>query len=725
MSAMSTGATGRRPARRTTATTVLVAVVAALLATVAPVSAQEELSFIPARAAAADAFGFEYDQDLLGNDVLHIQPEPFLSVTASDAMMPNARDSVLDAGPVGDGPSAGEANVAEITVEADIIAPAARATAVTTDVNLLQPAVGDAHIVTADAIAAVSTTTCTEQTLEEAAAGTALTGLTIGGEAIPVDVPFNTEIEIPNLARVTIKEVVPDSDGIGWTVRGLHIRTLDPLTGAVDSEIIVSEAHSTVDCGGTPPEWPPPGGPDPAGLSVQKSILDATPGEDGTVAVEPGDSVTYVIDVTNVDEAACTVNRIVDFLPLPLSADGTGEVLTDIEATPRGENGLVYEIEPVTLEPGDSLTGTITSVLPDPLASGSYFNDAVAYGTCGIGRSGLSAGLSWDGGETDPCDSPITTGAFSSTSRLGGDDRVDTALRVSGMLTVNEANAVVMARSDMFPDALAASGLAAELCAPLLLNAPGDLHPDNLAEIQRLDVDDVYLAGGEAALSASIADDLEAEGINVIRVAGDSRYTTARAIAFEIVRIGGPVARATLVRADIFPDAMSAANLATHARSPILLTDSDDLNDASAAALPAILDGEAGNTVYIGGGEVAIEASVEDELNRAYETRRLAGLNRFETSVAFIEEAVALGAIRDITWVASGHDFPDALTGSVGAFRQDAGLMLTNPNDLADSPATKTYLSGFAEQITTAVIVGGPAAVSEQVEGQILDAIRE
>ena len=724
MSAMSTGATGRRPARRTTVTTVLVAVVAALLATVAPVSAQEELSVIPARAAAADAFGFEYDQDLLGNDVLHIQPEPFLSVTASDAMMPSARDSVLDAGPVGDGPSAGEANVAEITVEADIIAPAARATAVTTDVNLLQPAVGDAHIVTADAIAAVSTTTCTEQTLEEAAAGTALTGLTIAGEAIPVDVPFNTEIEIPNLARVTIKEVVPDSDGIGWTVRGLHIRTLDPLTGAVDSEIIVSEAHSTVDCGGVPTGCPPEC-PPTDGLSVKKSILDATPGEDGTVAVEPGDSVTYVIDVTNVDEAACTVNRIVDFLPLPLSADGTGEVLADVEATPRGENGLVYEIEPVTLEPGDSLTGTITSVLPDPLASGSYFNDAVAYGTCGIGRSGLSAGFTWDGGETDPCDSPITTGTFSSTSRLGGDDRVDTALRVSGMLSVDEANAVVMARSDKFPDALAASGLAAELCAPLLLNPPEELRTENLEEIQRLKVDDVYLAGGEAALSASIADDIEAAGFNVIRVAGDSRYTTARAIAFEIVRIGGPVARATLVRADIFPDAMSAANLATHARSPILLTDSDDLNDASAAALPAILDGEAGNTVYIGGGEVAIEASVEDELNRAYRTRRLAGLNRFETSVAFIEEAVALGAIRDITWVASGHDFPDALTGSVGAFRQDAGLMLTNPNDLADSPATKTYLSGFAEQITTAVIVGGPAAVSEQVEGQILDAIRE
>ena len=704
MSAMSTGATGRRPARRTTVTTVLVAVVAALLATVAPVSAQEELSVIPARAAAADAFGFEYDQDLLGNDVLHIQPEPFLSVTASDAMMPSARDSVLDAGPVGDGPSAGEANVAEITVEADIIAPAARATAVTTDVNLLQPAVGDAHIVTADAIAAASTTTCTEQTLEEAAAGTALTGLTIAGEAIPVDVPFNTEIEIPNLARVTIKEVVPDSDGIGWTVRGLHIRTLDPLTGAVDSEIIVSEAHSTVDCGGVPTGCPPEC-PPTDGLSVKKSILDATPGEDGTVAVEPGDSVTYVIDVTNVDEAACTVNRIVDFLPLPLSADGTGEVLADVEATPRGENGLVYEIEPVTLEPGDSLTGTITSVLPDLLASGSYFNDAVAYGTCGIGRSGLSAGFTWDVGETDPCNSPITTGTFSSTSRLGGDDRVDTALRVSGMLSVDEANAVVMARSDKFPDALAASGLAAELCAPLLLNPPEELRTENLEEIQRLKVDDVYLAGGEAALSASIADDIEAAGFNVIRVAGDSRYTTARAIAFEIVRIGGPVA--------------------THARAPILLTDSDDLNDASAAALPAILDGEAGNTVYIGGGEVAIEASVEDELNRAYRTRRLAGLNRFETSVAFIEEAVALGAIRDITWVASGHDFPDALTGSVGAFRQDAGLMLTNPNDLADSPATKTYLSGFAEQITTAVIVGGPAAVSEQVEGQILDAIRE
>lgn len=709
-----------RPPVRTLALVGVIALLTAAVPAVAQESPEEAIPPpAPVRAASADAFGLEVDLGLLGQEVTHLGPTPFVGVTASDSSLPNARDSVTDVGPVGDGPSAGTANVVEVTAEADIQLPLARGTATTSDVDLLQPAVGDAHVVTADVVQAVATTTCVTTTPEEAAAGTAITGLTIAGQAIPVDVPLNTEIEVPGIARVTIKEVLPDTDGIGWTVRGLHVRTLDPLTGAVDSEIIVSEAHSSVDCGGI---TPPPEPPEPVALDVDKAVVDATVEDDGTVVIEPGDAITWAITVTNVTDATCNVNRVVDYVPQPLTLTSAGDVLEGIEPGQRGENGLVFDIEPVALEPGESLLGTIVVAVPDTIAPGSYFNDALAHGVCGTGRSGLTAGLTRiRPPDVDPCDSPITTGSF--VSRLGGEDRTDTALRVSGMLSVDDADTVVIARSDVFADALAASGLAAELCAPLLLNAPDTLNPANLAEAERLEVDTVYLVGGEAALSADIAEELAAEGFEVVRVFGDSRYATAREIAFEIVRIGGPVTQATIVRADIFPDAMSAANLATHARSPILLTDSGQLSGISADALGTLLDAD--DLVYIGGGEVAIAPAVEDELAQAHPTRRLAGRNRFETSVAFVEEAVRLGALRDITWVASGHDFPDALTGTVGAYRQDAGLLLTNPEDLSDSPATQGYLRQYATDISTAVIVGGTAAVSERVKDQVLEAIRD
>lgn len=95
------------------------------------------------------------------------------------------------------------------------------------------------------------------------------------------------------------------------------------------------------------------------------------------------------------------------------------------------------------------------------------------------------------------------------------------------------AKAVVLARSDNFADSLAATPMVVRKGGPLLLTPPTHLDSSVRSEIRRILAPGrtVYLLGGTAALSPSTADDLRADGYNVVRLAGTNRFSTAVAIA--------------------------------------------------------------------------------------------------------------------------------------------------------------------------------------------------
>ncbi len=73
-------------------------------------------------------------------------------------------------------------------------------------------------------------------------------------------------------------------------------------------------------------------------------------------------------------------------------------------------------------------------------------------------------------------------------TRVGGDDPVATAVSVSQTSFSDPAavNAVVLASSEAFPDALTGTPLAAQLGGPLLLTPGGELSPAVADEIRRL-----------------------------------------------------------------------------------------------------------------------------------------------------------------------------------------------------------------------------------------------
>jgi len=96
-----------------------------------------------------------------------------------------------------------------------------------------------------------------------------------------------------------------------------------------------------------------------------------------------------------------------------------------------------------------------------------------------------------------------------------------------------DADAVVLARGDQYPDALAGVPLAAYKIGPLLLTDPDHLYPGAEGEIRRILPQGkiVYILGGPAAVSPAIDAQLVRDGYKVQRFFGNDRFGTAMAIA--------------------------------------------------------------------------------------------------------------------------------------------------------------------------------------------------
>lgn len=312
----------------------------------------------------------------------------------------------------------------------------------------------------------------------------------------------------------------------------------------------------------------------------------------------------------------------------------------------------------------------------------------------------------------------VTTGGEGSLQRVSGQDRIETGIAISQLAFPRGADSAVLARSDNFPDALAAATLTSQVRGPLLLTAPGELDIRVRRELVRLGVSKLYLAGGTAALSTSVETSSREVVADVERLAGADRFETAALIGQEVVQVGGAVNRVIVARADTFPDALAAANLATYGRSPILLTATSSLPQTTSDAIKSLL-GDRGDVIVVGG-NLAVAPSVAQGLTSAgYNVTRLAGETRYGTAAAILEAAQAEGVDLQPLLLASGQNFPDALTAGPTAFRLVGALALVHPGSLDNSPETRDYLTTRKGELSNVIVVGGPVAVDELVMAQL------
>lgn len=309
------------------------------------------------------------------------------------------------------------------------------------------------------------------------------------------------------------------------------------------------------------------------------------------------------------------------------------------------------------------------------------------------------------GGQTDSVSATATLNIV----RIYGPDAIDTAIAVSkaAFPAVRTANAVVLARSDFFADALAGGPLAAARGGPLLIT-PGDgaaLDARVRAEIQRVLPAQrvVYVVGGPIALSAGIDAELAGLGYVVKRVQGVNQFATAVAIADEL---GNPGIVFEATGLD-FADALSAVPAAIQARGAILLTDGTSQAPETAAYLAAHPPG----TRYAVGGPLAA-AGADPTAIAVY------GPDLYDTSAAV---ATVFFGGAGIFGAATGTNFPDALNG--GVFMSTGGrlgpMLLVRPSGSLP-PNVRAYLLGHPG-LLGGYLFGGPVAVDDGVAALLRD----
>ena len=117
--------------------------------------------------------------------------------------------------------------------------------------------------------------------------------------------------------------------------------------------------------------------------------------------------------------------------------------------------------------------------------------------------------------------------------------------------------------------------------------------------------------------------------------------------------------------------------------------------------------------LVVNSGDDTVSIISRSETTTSVPTERLFGATRYETAVA-ISQKFAPGV--PVVYVATGRDFPDALSAAAAAAAQHGPLLLTEPTSLP--AAARTEIQRLAP--TTIVVVGGDSAVSQGVRAELL-----
>ncbi|CAA7600297.1 Transglycosylase SLT domain protein [Acididesulfobacillus acetoxydans] len=304
--------------------------------------------------------------------------------------------------------------------------------------------------------------------------------------------------------------------------------------------------------------------------------------------------------------------------------------------------------------------------------------------------------------------------------RIAGSDRVATAVNQALLGWPQGAPAVVLARSDDYPDALAGVPLAAKLDAPILLTAPKGLDKRVQTALKTLHPNTVYLLGGEGALSPQVSTDLTALGWNKtkqVRLGGVNRYATAAIVAQNLMGAEQPHAVA-LATGENFPDALSIASVAGQQKMPVLLTETSHIPAETLQALRALKP----SLIYLIGGSGVISPAVSEEIAAALKPAavritRLAGPSRYDTMAAV---GNAFGQNIQGLSFATGEDFPNALTGAALAAHMNETLVLVPDSSLDNYPGLKDFIARHLSSCRLRpYLFGNVRALSPQVESEL------
>jgi putative cell wall-binding protein len=304
-------------------------------------------------------------------------------------------------------------------------------------------------------------------------------------------------------------------------------------------------------------------------------------------------------------------------------------------------------------------------------------------------------------GVISPIASPIKV---NSSERLSGNDRYETAVDISKSGWQQSDN-IILTSGETYADALVGTSFAYLKNAPVLITSPDTLDSDVSAEIARLQAKNVYILGCDTTISQKVDNELK-EKYNVVRIGGTGLYDTAVNVGNEIRKIKQFDTVIVAPEGD-FPDALAIAPFSAMNTMPILFSEKDNLRPDT---MTAIQEWGIKNVVIVGGTGV-ISDTIDSQLkNQGINVTRLAGQDRYDTALEIIKYYAPSQGYKNIS-IASGEEYPDALTGAVFAAKNKVPLVLVGKD------SAKTNISDYINNhtIDNAYIFGGTGAVSDRV----------
>lgn len=193
------------------------------------------------------------------------------------------------------------------------------------------------------------------------------------------------------------------------------------------------------------------------------------------------------------------------------------------------------------------------------------------------------------------------------------------------------------------------------------------------------------------------------------RLAGSDRYSTATAITQNVFPNGqAPVVYITV--GDNYPDALSAAPAAAHGGGVVLLTEKWRVPEATRQEIVRLQPSQ----IVVAGGEGVISNEVYNTLSTLTPSiRRESGQDRYETS-RNIARSAFIGSSAPVVYLATGENFPDALSASAAAGANGGPVILVPGFSQSIDAATVQLIRDLGA--STVAIAGGTGVVSSGIE---------
>ncbi len=204
-----------------------------------------------------------------------------------------------------------------------------------------------------------------------------------------------------------------------------------------------------------------------------------------------------------------------------------------------------------------------------------------------------------------------------------------------------------------------------------------------------------------------IGGNVQAYDGQVKRFEGNNRYeTAAKLAAFNWTKSDNIV----LVSGEGYADALSASVLAKRLNAPIILTNSNNLNDNARKTIEKLK----AKNIYVIGGEASVSSKIRSELKNNYKLIELKGKDRFETNLNVAEQLVKLGVDASEVMVVNGRDgFSDALSAAPIAAANGQILLIVSKDD------GNTATEFIQKHNSKSIVIGTKNVVSDKIYNNI------